>query len=448
ILAGDGDDAIYDGAGDDTVEGGAGRDRLYAGDGADSYDGGAGVDEVYYTRSTSGLTIDMTDSTNSTGIAAGDTFANIEYVRGSDFDDVIIADAQRVFGNGGDDILQDGAGFQFLLGGAGADTFRFIAGDVTRDRVQDFELGQDRLDFSAWGATQLSELSINEPVSGSGTPQGRLLIEYGAEGIWLDGLGSNDIAELTSDHFMFATPPVVDPDGGQIVDGTSSNDNINANFVDADGNFISDQGQSILAGDGDDAIYDGAGDDTVEGGAGRDRLYAGDGADSYDGGAGVDEVYYTRSTSGLTIDMTDSTNSTGIAAGDTFANIEYVRGSDFDDVIIADAQRVFGNGGDDILQDGAGFQFLLGGAGADTFRFIAGDGTRDRVQDFELGQDRLDFSAWGATQLSELSINEPVSGSGTPQGRLLIEYGAEGIWLDGLGSDDIQNLGADDFIFA
>ena len=236
--------------------------------------------------------------------------------------------------------------------------------------------------------------------------------------------------------------------GGIIVDGTASADVIDNTYVDVDGDNISNDGQEILAGDGNDRIYDGGGDDTVEGGAGQDQFYAGSGADSYDGGADRDQVFYTTANSGLTIDTTNAANSTGLAAGDTFANIEFVHGSDFNDIIVADVERIFGRDGDDVLQDRAGVQQLIGGYGADTFRFSADDGVQDRVADFTIGEDMFDVSLWGATQLSDLAIYESTNGQGTLQGRLNVEYNGESVRVDGLNTADIASLTSDHFIFA
>ncbi|MEL6664076.1 MAG: hypothetical protein AAFR33_13865 [Pseudomonadota bacterium] len=204
MTLGAGDDAVTDGLGDDTLDGGDGRDRFYAGGGADSYDGGTDRDEVIYSTATVGLIIDSTDGSNGTGIAEGDSFANIEYIHGSNFDDVIIADVERIFGQNGDDVLQDGVGAQRLIGGAGADTFRLIAGDGAQDRVADFTIDEDMFDVSLWRASDLSDLTIYEATNGQGNPQGRLVIEYSSESVRVDGLDTSDIASLTADHFIFA----------------------------------------------------------------------------------------------------------------------------------------------------------------------------------------------------------------------------------------------------
>ena len=65
------------------------------------------------------------------------------------------------------------------------------------------------------------------------------------------------------------------------------------------------------------------------------------------------------------------------------------------DVLFAQnaGQALNGVSGDDLLRDGAGMDQLTGGTGADTFTLV-GDGSTDRITDFEPGQDRLDLSHW------------------------------------------------------
>jgi Ca2+-binding RTX toxin-like protein len=80
-------------------------------------------------------------------------------------------------------------------------------------------------------------------------------------------------------------------------------------------------------------------------------------------------------------------------------------GTGGDDLLLggAGADVVTGGDGADIIGDGAGTDTLAGGAGADRF-VLSGDGTADRIADFEPGQDRLDLSDWtflyGAGQLA------------------------------------------------
>ena len=81
-----------------------------------------------------------------------------------------------------------------------------IAGDGQEDRVEDFELGIDKIDISLWGVTSFSDsgFSIYEAANGQGDPLGRLVIEFGGDRIRLDGLATPDIPALDESHFIFA----------------------------------------------------------------------------------------------------------------------------------------------------------------------------------------------------------------------------------------------------
>ena len=70
-------------------------------------------------------------------------------------------------------------------------------------------------------------------------------------------------------------------------------------------------------------------------------------------------------------------------------------GTDRDDRLFDGAgnDAIRGAGGDDMIFGGTGADAMTGGAGADRF-IVAGDGIRDRIEDFEPGIDTLDLSGW------------------------------------------------------
>src|SRR5262245_48419418 len=85
-------------------------------------------------------------------------------------------------------------------------------------------------------------------------------------------------------------------------------------------------------GGGNDTLEGGNFSDSIVGAAGNDIAIGGAGADALDGGAGtLDRASYITSTVGLTVDLLIPANNTGDAAGDTYANIEGLEGSNFDD---------------------------------------------------------------------------------------------------------------------
>jgi Ca2+-binding RTX toxin-like protein len=170
---------------------------------------------------------------------------------------------------------------------------------------------------------------------------------------------------------------------------------------------------------GDDALYGRGGNDQLSGGDGNDLLVGGHGADLLDGGAGRDVIRYE---SKVNLDLGHAENNTGEAAGDTFASIEQVRGSDESDRLAGNASsNVFygeegndvlsGAAGNDILVGGAGADRLHGGAGADQFRFnLVTDGS-DTISDFAVGTDKIGIRGrgFGVDTLALISASSPVA---------------------------------------
>jgi len=241
----------------------------------------------------------------------------------------------------------------------------------------------------------------------------------------------------------YGSPPYLIEGALEQWSGTAGNDVMDASFVDINGVTQSDLGQVIDAGDGNNRVYDGAGDDIVLAGSGKDQFFAGAGADSYDGGGGRNDVVdYRLSTEGLIINAIDGSASTGIAAGDTFTNVEKIYGTEFDDVITLGngVNTARGGQGNDIIFDSDARDFMTGADGVDTFVFGAGDGQRDVIWDFEQGTDLMDISAWGVASFDDLSITAKRAD------RWIISYEDERleVVMEG-GRTDVT---ADDFEFA
>lgn len=161
-------------------------------------------------------------------------------------------------------------------------------------------------------------------------------------------------------------------DGADEVNGNDGNDTLfgDANDDAMDGGRGNDRVDGGLGNDktdgfeGDDVLMGGPGVDILTGDVGNDFLIGGSGADAMDGGlGGYDIVSYETTLPagagvGLTINMI-GVGSTGDAQGDTFVNVEEVRGTLRDDTIVGDAL-------DNVLLGEAGNDSINGGAGNDT----------------------------------------------------------------------------------
>lgn len=352
-----------DGAdGNDTLIGGAGSSdtfRFAAGSGNighDHVDGGGpwvyidgsveySVEWLDYSGARSGVTVDLSTGTGSGGGTSGSgalTFANIDNVIGSEFDDRLIAhdgmfsgwgfpyegwDPQPdivgaamdggggndtliggasiddLSGDGGSDWLDAGAGQDWLHGGTGADSYAFTApaGSADADSILDFESGIDvvLLDTSVFDNLGLpGRFTSTDPrfraTTGSTAhdEDDRIVYDTGSGALYYDSDGSGTGAP----SLQFAIVPglastdinvgltVIDggPAGsGQLVSGTSGDDNL-----------LGSEGRDTVEGLAGNDTLAGSGEvDLLRGGDGKDELFGRGVADTLEGGAG-DDTYY------------------------------------------------------------------------------------------------------------------------------------------------------------
>lgn len=436
INAGAGSDLIHGGDGDDAINAGAGNDVLDGGLGADILDGGQGVDTATYYHAATGVTASLDTSIGvvNTGEATGDTYVNIENLTGSDFDDILIGDAQKnvltggagndkLIGRGNGDTLDGGDGndtasyeyavsavtvslatntgtqgeadgdvlisIENLIGGAGNDTF--ISGIGAQANAYDGRAGIDTVSYAASVDGVVATLTTglvpqtNDAAGDTftsienliGSNQNDTLIGDGANNLLNGGLGDdvlegmggadtligntgNDtashehaslgvVASLTN---LFTVGPAVIQTNDAAGDAYSSIENLRgSNFNDT---LIGDNNANILTG--------GEGDDILEGMGGSDTLI---------GGNGNDTASYTHALTGVAATLTTGLagfSSAGDAAGDVYNSIENLTGSNYNDILIGDANSnvLSGGDGDDVLEGMGGGDALIGGAGINT----------------------------------------------------------------------------------
>ncbi len=153
-------DEIYGLAGNDTINGLGGADFIYGGDGRDvlyGNDGGADNDMVSYAGASAGVRVNLSLTGQQDTRGAGrDTIFNVEYITGSDFNDVLSGDA-------GNNYMTAGNGRDTLNGGAGGDQLR--AGfDLVGDTLNGGD-GHDNL-VGYDGADRLSGGTGNDVLRG------------------------------------------------------------------------------------------------------------------------------------------------------------------------------------------------------------------------------------------------------------------------------------------
>lgn len=128
--------------------------------------------------------------------------------------------------------------------------------------------------------------------------------------------------------------------------------------------------------------------------------------------------------------------------GDT---LDIITGSSGDDTIFGMGRNdiLDGGAGNDRLIDGRGRDILTGGSGADIFEFIE-DGKRDKITDFEMGIDRIDFSDYEFLySYLDLDIRSRPDGA-------VITIGTEKLWITSIDGQPIDpsTWTQDDFIFS
>ena len=388
-------------------------------------------------------------------------------------DDVLV-------GGAGDDILLDGAGVDMLTGGAGVDDFLF-SDDGARDHILDFEVGVDRIDFSAfsgiwdisdvvitsrsWGA----ELQLGNEVMEVYSIDGNTLLASDFEADTLVGLDRivpltdlpNETDQPDAPITSPTSPPTQLPGPAPIAPvapgepipvlpiGIGIQGNSSAEIL--TGNSGNDY---ILGGGGADVILSGAGNDTINGEGGNesvsasfgddlvfgdwgfDTLIGGAGDDTLDGGEQADLLF-----GGIGNDVLIGANSFDVLYGEAGNDTLYSG---------ATADRLYGGDGDDFLHAGANFGYtvdgLWGGAGSDTlhggvgFDFLDG-GEDDDVPDGRFQADNLygglgnDILFWGQ------GLDRLFGGAGDD--RLQGDFNADRfVFANGHGNDTVTDFAA------
>ncbi len=310
---------IFGNAGANTLSGGDGNDILIGGVGADSLVGGNGSDTASYVNAAAGLTASLLSSASNTGDAAGDTYATIENLAGSTFNDTLTGNTASNFldGGEGDDVLNGGSGNDWLRGGAGADalsggsgtdgasyvtsatgvTASLLApasntGDAAGDTYSSIEtLTGSNFDDSLTGDMNANSLSgyIGNDILDGGAGADTLIGGAGDDNYVVDNAG-DVVTELGSEGTDTVRSSVSYTLGANVENlalaGTAT--------LNGTGNSLNNQ---IVGNDGSNVLNGGAGNDVLSGGAGSDTLVGGSGADEFQfgraQGADVVDAYDT-----------------------------------------------------------------------------------------------------------------------------------------------------------
>jgi Ca2+-binding RTX toxin-like protein len=455
LLGETGNDTLLGGDGNDTLLGGTGRDSMVGGAGNDFIDGGELLDRINYSdantvsyaSSTAGINVNLSGisgngstgtGTADDGMGGTDTLANLYYVQGSAYNDVLVGSSALTA-----EIFEGGLGNDTIDGGVMLDTltedngnrasYQNASGAVSVNLASGTASGADGNDVLSH-INMVRGSNYNDTLTGSNES---VLIEHfeGRSGNdTIDGAGGLDLVRYESS----AAAINVNLATGTASDGYGTTDTLlniegvrGSVFADTltGGNAASDAIEFFAGLGGNDTIDGGSGYDradynrgtlagvsvtlggsgngtaTGDAGVGTDTLISIEGVrgtafadtltgsddagifetfeglegnDTIDGRGGSDLVDYHASTAGVTVNLATGTASDGHGGTDTLSNIENVRGSrDFNDSITGNAlaNTLGGQGGNDTLDGGAGNDTLLGGDGNDCLLGGAGADT-------------------------------------------------------------------------
>lgn len=311
FLNGDaGDDRLIGGAGNDRLLGGAGNDILRGDGGNDLLDGGPGHNIASYASAPRGVTVDLSISGRQLTLDGTDTLRRIDDLVGSPNDDVLR-------GNGADNRIDGGPGFDQLFAGGGNSTaYGGPGGAACAGFVA--EHGCDRPATPPAGTTVLLSRGLDGDslVVGGDRHDNQIAITRAAGAYRVTDSGPSGVyaGDLSSSGCIAAGPATaVCPSSAKLnfilATGGDGNDRIEVGAgVPA---FV---GARLNGGNGSDTLIGGPGHDTIEsgheyrrraeggptfgnntliGGPGNDTLVADPGADNLIGGTGNDLLVST-----------------------------------------------------------------------------------------------------------------------------------------------------------
>ncbi|MEM7059706.1 MAG: hypothetical protein AAF557_19140 [Pseudomonadota bacterium] len=324
-----------------------------------------------------------------------------------------------------------------LSGTDANETFLFF-NDESRDLVIGFDPANDLLDVSELEASSLDDLRLTNLLGGDGSIRWVQVTDREGDAEFIVRFadsGATDKAALTADKFVFTagTPRPIDPEPLiQVLD----------NFFRDTFQGTEDAERFVLARDGDrDVIRDfnvveDVLDVTALGAASLDdlaltELVNGSGEVRWVAIAGpedVDEVIVRF--------LNDTPTSAAALTADRF--------------VFADEPLVLPEPVSTIVNDTSGLDNLRGQSGPEIFAF-GDDGQRDTLRDFDLGTDQIDVSAFGATGLGNLQIENLIGGNGSVRWVQISDSAGDAELIVRFNSDQV--LSADvlddaDFIFA
>ncbi|WP_310620572.1 calcium-binding protein [Flexibacterium corallicola] len=335
----------------------------------------------------------------------------------------------KTFGDGDNNYTIKGGGIEAhkqvhynIDMGGGDDTVNVTWSKMTHDssQIAGFNTrlgdGNDTIKFNLQHGSYATDLQLNID-SGSGDDTINVNnIQYAhhaddVDAVLEGGTGDDTITKSDKSNFDATIYGDENPDNHSAFDSSLSyNDTIHA----GNGNntiFGGFGDDNITAGDGNNIIYAGYSDNTSEAHTGSNTITVGDGDNSIYGGSGGDTI----------------------TAGN---------GNDF----------IFGGDGNDTINAGGGDNVVTGGAGSDTFVFSdTCEPSSTEITDYDSGSDTLMFSSSDVNSMDDLTISydqdhayTAEDGSTAHGATTITDTDGNAVIIDGVTPD---HLAASDFIF-
>lgn len=438
LIGGKGDDCINARSGHELVIGGPGDDELHGGDQHELIIGGPGDDLIYagygdsYSITISGVVVEL----DLGSVAFGGEGADLVSGSDPDYDPLDTSDTgytDLLFGdgvssNGDNDVLEGGAGIDFLFGQRGDDQLiNRLSGAITIDggpvpfgsfhfagRGDDTVIGSNSFDLifgSEGGDTLSGEDGIDLIFSGAGDDTA----DGGAQpDLVLGGSGDDDLFGGDGVDLVIGGLDDDDISGGagvfDLLIGNAGHDSINGDdgmdliFAGVDKDFANgndgidfivggQDNDSLTGGGGIDVLIGGAGRDWIEGNDGIDLLIGGDEVDVLRGGAGLDALL-----GGSGDDWMEGNDGLDLFWG--YDGVDTIYGGNGVDVLFgngsgdclygdADVDLLFGSDGGDEMYGGGSLDLMIGSDGEDVL--YGDDGT-----DIMVGGNDSDYLSGGA----------------------------------------------------
>ena len=343
------------------LTGGTGDDKLVGRDGADTLEGGLGSDTASYEYATSAVTVSLATNTGTQGEATGDVLISIENLIGGSGNDTFISaldgQANAYDGRAGTDTVSYAASLASVV--VVLDPTQLSLVSQTNDAAGDTFARIENLIGTNFNDTLIGTNSVNTLDGGLGhdTLEGLGGGDYfigdvaGSDTVSYEHSALGVVSSLTLASALTVGPVV-----------TQTNDAAGDTYSSIENMTGTQQADTLIGDIQANIISGGNGDDILEGLGGADALI---------GGNGLDTASYVHANSGIVASLTTGltgVTATGDAAGDTYTEIEYLTGSNFDDTLIGDsvANVITGGTGNDTLEGLGGADTLDGGVGTNT----------------------------------------------------------------------------------